>query len=118
MQIHGGRGRRGAMRFVEYLQRLVHGSGRKIFFLIIDGHPLHKVCKGTKFIDTKPMKNRIRLFSLSPYCSELNSDKRAWNDLTNNARGGLSLLTRSSCTVRSEPSPSHSEIAEEHVFLR
>jgi transposase len=80
------RGRMGATRFVEFIKRLVHGSDRKIF-LIVDGHPAHRARKVTKFIETKPLQDRFRLFFLPPYSPELNPDERVWNDLKNNAVG-------------------------------
>ena len=69
------RGRVGATRFIEFMKRLVHGSDRKIF-LVVDGHPFHKARKVTTFIETKPMKERFRLFFLPPYSPELNPDER------------------------------------------
>jgi len=69
------RGRVGATRFIEFMKRLVHGSDRKIF-LVVDGHPFHKARKVTTFIETKPIKERFRLFFLPPYSPELNPDER------------------------------------------
>lgn len=80
------RGRVGATRFIEFIKRLVHGSDRKIF-LIVDGHPSHKARKVTDLIESKPIKERFRLFFLPPYSPELNPDERVWNDLKNGAIG-------------------------------
>ena len=80
------RGRVGASRFIEFIKRLLHGSERKIF-LIVDGHPSHKAHKVTDFIESKPIKDRFRLFFLPPYSPELNPDERVWNDLKNGAIG-------------------------------
>lgn len=84
------RGRVGATRFIEFIKRLVHGSDRKIF-LIVDGHPSHKARKVSNFIESKPIKNRFRLFFLPPYSPELNPDERVWNDLKNGAVGRHAL---------------------------
>jgi transposase len=80
------RGRVGATRFIEFIKRLLHGSDRKIF-LIVDGHPSHKARTVTKFIESKPIRKRFRLFFLPPYSPELNPDERVWNDLKNGAIG-------------------------------
>ena len=85
------RGRVGAARFIEFIKRLVHGSDRKIF-LIVDGHPSHKARKVADFIESKPMKNRFRLFFLPPYSPELNPDERVWNDLKNGAIGKQAII--------------------------
>lgn len=80
------RGRVGATRFIEFIKRLLHGSTRKIF-LIVDGHPSHKARKVTRFIESKSIKKRFRLFFLPPYSPELNPDERVWNDLKNGTIG-------------------------------
>jgi transposase len=80
------KGRVGATRFIEFIKRLVHGSDRKIF-LIVDGHPSHKARKVSSFIESKPIKERFRLFFLPPYSPELNPDERVWKDLKNGAIG-------------------------------
>jgi len=80
------RGRVGATRFIEFIRRLVHGSDRKIF-LIVDGHPSHTARKVSNFIESRPIKERFRLFVLPPYSPELNPDERVWNDPKNGAIG-------------------------------
>jgi transposase len=80
------KGRVGASEFIEFIKRLLHGTQRMIF-LIVDGHPAHKAKSVAKFIETKPIKKRFRLFFLPPYSPELNPDERVWNDLKNNAIG-------------------------------
>jgi len=80
------RGRVGATRFLEFMKRLLQGSDRKLF-LIVDGHPSHKARKVTTFLESPPIKRRLRLFFLPPYSPELNPDERVWNDLKNNAIG-------------------------------
>lgn len=86
------RGRVGSTQFIEFIKRLVHGSDRKIF-LIVDGHPSHKARKVTTYIESKPIKERFRLFFLPPYSPELNPDERVWNDLKNNAIGRSAIAT-------------------------
>jgi len=78
------KGRIGARQFVDFLKRLIHGSKRMIF-LIVDGHPIHKARSVKQFVEEN--SNRIRLFYLPPYSPELNPDERVWNDLKNNALG-------------------------------
>ena len=80
------KGRVGAPVFIDFIKRLVHGTERMIF-LIVDGHPAHKAKSVIKFIESKPIKKRFRLFYLPPYSPELNPDERVWNDLKNNAVG-------------------------------
>jgi len=80
------RGRVGATSFIEFIKRLLHGSDRKIF-LIVDGHPSHKARAVARFIESKPIKERFRLFFLPPYSPELNPDERVWNDLKNGTIG-------------------------------
>jgi transposase len=80
------RGSVGAPIFIEFIKRLLHGS-EKMIFLIVDGHPVHKAKSVKKFIESKEIKKRFRLFFLPPYSPELNPDERVWNDLKNNAVG-------------------------------
>jgi transposase len=80
------KGRVGAPTFIEFIKRLLHGSTQMIF-LIVDGHPAHKAKRVMKFIESKEIKKRFRLFFLPPYSPELNPDERVWNDLKNNAVG-------------------------------
>ena len=80
------KGRTGASTFIDFIKRLLHGS-EKMIFLIVDGHPAHKAKSVQKFIETKDIKKRFRLFFLPPYSPELNPDERVWNDLKNNAVG-------------------------------
>jgi transposase len=78
------KGRVGAVQFIEFIKRLLHGVDRMVF-LIVDGHPAHKAKSVTRFV--KSMKDRFRLFFLPPYSPELNPDEGVWNDLKNNAIG-------------------------------
>jgi len=58
-----------------------------MIFLIVDGHPAHKAKSVKKFIESKDIKKRFRLFFLPPYSPEFNPDERVWNDLKNNGIG-------------------------------
>ena len=57
------KGRTGASTFIDFIKRLLHGS-EKMIFLIVDGHPAHKAKSVQKFIETKDIKKRFRLFLL------------------------------------------------------
>jgi transposase len=78
------KGRVGALRFIEFIKRLLHNAGRTIF-LIVDGHPAHKAKSVTRFLES--IKDRFGLFFLPPYSPELNPDERVWNDVKSNAVG-------------------------------
>lgn len=78
------KGRVGAIQFIDFIKRLLHGSTRTIF-LIVDGHPVHKAKSVSRYIES--VKDRFQLFFLPPYSPELNPDERVWNDLKNNAIG-------------------------------
>ena len=82
------KGRVGAVQFIDFIKRLLHGSRRTVF-LIVDGHPAHKAKMVARFIET--VKDRFQLFILPPYSPELNPDERVWNDLKNNAIGRQSI---------------------------
>ena len=84
------KGRIGAVQFIDFIKRLIHGIHRTVF-LIVDGHPAHKAKMVTKFIET--VKDRFQLFLLPPYSPELNPDERVWNDLKNNAIGKQAITT-------------------------
>lgn len=70
--------------FLEFIRRLVRGAEREIF-LIVDGSPVHRAKKVTRFIQERP--GLIRLFFLPPYSPELNPDEQVWNDVKNNGVG-------------------------------
>lgn len=78
------KGRVNASVFIDFLNRMIKSSSRKIF-LIVDGHPTHKAKKVKKFVET--VSDRLELFFLPPYSPELNPDEFVWNDLKNNAIG-------------------------------
>ena len=71
-----------AAKFMEFIKPLIYGVDRMVF-LIVDGHPTHKVKMVRRFLDS--LKERFRLFCLPPYSPELYFDEqRFWNDLKNN----------------------------------
>jgi transposase len=91
----------GASVFVEFLKRLMHGWGKRIF-LIVDGHPTHRA----RLVKTclERSKGKLKLFYLPPYSPELNPDEYVWNDIKNNGVG-RSIITntknlRSAATSR------------------
>lgn len=57
------KGRVGAVQFVDFIKRLIHGIDRKVI-LIVDGHPAHRAKMVTRFIES--VKDRFRLFIYSP----------------------------------------------------
>lgn len=84
------KGRVGAPKFIDFLNRLLHNAERMIF-LIVDGHSAHKAKSVRRFIES--VKDRLQLFFLHPYSPELNPDERVWNDLKNNAVGRKSIAS-------------------------
>jgi len=84
------KGRVGAVQFIDFIKRLLHGTQRMVF-LIVDGHPAHKAKMVARFIET--VKERFQLFLLPPYSPELNPDERVWNDLKNNAIGKQAITS-------------------------
>ena len=84
------RGRVGAVKFIDFMKRLIFGVEQKVF-LIVDGHPAHKARRVNCFVESH--KDRLQLFYLPPYSPELNPDERVWNDLKNNAVGKQAITT-------------------------
>lgn len=50
--------------FIEFLKRLINGRERPAF-LIVDGHPVHRIAKVKAFVERT--KGRLRLFRLPSY---------------------------------------------------
>jgi transposase len=65
-------GRIGAAQFIEFMQRLLRGEKRMVF-LIVGGHPVHKTRKVKDFVETH--QDRLCLFYLPFYSPELNPDE-------------------------------------------
>jgi len=76
---------------VEFLERLVRQSRRKAF-LILDGHPVHRSHKVTKWL--QGCEDRLRLFFLPGYSPELNPDEYLNQDVKSNAVGRRRAGTR------------------------
>ncbi|WP_373512048.1 IS630 family transposase [Persicitalea sp.] len=76
----------GAKEFVEFLNRLMKTTPRKVF-IITDGHPAHKSKLVKKFLEENI--ERIKLFFLPPYSPELNPDELVWNALKGNISRSL-----------------------------
>ena len=79
-------GRVNAGTFIEFCQRLLHGSERPVH-LIVDGHPSHKARKVSQWIEQQ--EGRLQLFLLPGYSSDLNPDELVWNGAKNHAPGKL-----------------------------
>jgi transposase len=47
------------------------------FFLILDGHPVHRSKKVKVYVDRA--KGKLRIFMLPPYSPHLNPDEWVWN---------------------------------------
>jgi transposase len=77
----------GAPQFIQFLKRLLHNA-KKMIFLIVDGHPVHKAKCVKAFLEENTA--RLRLYYLPPYSPELNPDELVWNDLKNKAIGKMS----------------------------
>ena len=70
--------------FVAFLQRLLKQIAGKIY-LIVDGHPVHKSGKATRFAATH--SSRLRLIRMPGYCPELNPDELLNQDVKTNGLG-------------------------------
>ena len=71
-------GRMTAVRFIEFLKRLLHNQTRPIF-LIVDQHSSHRAKVVQEFVASTD--GRLELFFLPPYSPELNPDELVWNHL-------------------------------------
>jgi transposase len=70
--------------FVTFMQRLLKQVVGKIY-LIVDGHPVHKSGKATRFAATH--SSRLRLIRMPGYCPELNPDELLNQDVKTNGLG-------------------------------
>jgi transposase len=68
----------------EFLRRLLRVSSQKVF-LIVDGHPVHRSAKVTRWIEKH--RHRLCLFFLPGYSPELNPDELLNQDVKANALG-------------------------------
>lgn len=67
--------------FLEFLNRLVRQSKRKVF-IIVDRHPVHRSIKAKKWLEER--SDKIRLFFLPGYSPELNPDELLNQDVKSN----------------------------------
>ena len=70
--------------FVAFLQRLLKQIAGTLY-LIVDGHPVHKSGKATRFAATHSA--RLRLIRMPGYCPELNPDELLNQDVKTNGLG-------------------------------
>lgn len=77
-------GKLNSEKFIEFLTRLIYNAESPIY-LIVDGHPVHKSKKVSKFVEST--KGKLKLFFLPPYSPELNPDELVWNHLKNHKMG-------------------------------
>lgn len=77
-------GKFNASVFVAFLQRLLKQIAGKLY-LIVDGHPVHKSGKATRFLATHSA--RLRLIRMPGYCPELNPDELLNQDVKTNGLG-------------------------------
>jgi transposase len=70
--------------FLDFLERLIRGAGRKIY-LIVDGHPVHKSRAVTQWLAAR--QKQIRLILLPAYSPDLNPDEFLNHDVKQNAVG-------------------------------
>lgn len=64
--------------FVACLQSLL-SRRRKPFFIILDGHPVHRSKAVSKLVQS--LKGRLEIYFLPPYAPDLNPDEFVWNYL-------------------------------------
>lgn len=79
-------GRMTAPKFIDFLQRLLHGIEQPVF-LIVDRHPVHRSAKVRQFVNST--EGRLRLFFLPSYSPELNPDELVWNHVKNHGTGRM-----------------------------
>jgi transposase len=73
-----------ADQICEFLNRLMHGHGNKVF-LIWDGHPTHKSKKVKECIAS--FSGRLEIFLLPSYSPDLNPIEQLWNHTKTNGSG-------------------------------
>ena len=70
------------------------------FFLIVDGHPVHKAKKVSEFVREKA-GGRLRIFFLPPYSPDLNPDEWIWNNVKNDRIGRGVIMSKDDFKVKS-----------------
>jgi len=64
--------------FIEFLKSLLRSVESEKIFLIVDGSSIHKAKKVNAFLAKDEVKDRLEIFILPGYSSELNPDKWVW----------------------------------------
>ena len=72
--------------FIDFLSRLVR-SARRMVYLIVDGHPVHKSAAVARWLAREENRARIRLILLPAYSPDLNPDEFLNHDVKQNAVG-------------------------------
>lgn len=70
--------------FIEFLKRLMKGSGHPIF-LILDGHAVHRSRKVRTFVESTD--GMLELYFLPGYSPELNPDETVWSHVKHHTVG-------------------------------
>jgi transposase len=81
-----------APRFIEFCRRLLHDSGDRPVFLIVDGHPAHRAKTVKTFVAST--NGRLRLFFLPGYSPQLNPDEWVWKNVKHDRIGRTRPTTR------------------------
>lgn len=106
---------------IKFLKRLVRHAGRKVF-LIIDGHPVHRSRKVTRWLEEQT--DQMERFFLPGYSPHLNPDELLNQDVKTNAQGRLrpkaeaEMVSNVRSYLRStqkQPAVVKSYFQEEHV---
>ena len=84
LRFMGVDGRLDAGRFIDLLERLVHGAERPIF-LLVDGHPVHRAKSVRNFVESTG--GMLELYYLPPYSPELNPAEHVWSQVKHHTIG-------------------------------
>jgi transposase len=71
---------------------------RKPVFIIMDGHPVHKSTKVSKFVES--LEGNLHIFLLPPYAPDLNPDELVWNQMRHMGTSKKPLKQGESLKVR------------------
>jgi len=77
--------------FIEFMRRVIRSAGRKVY-LIVDGHPVHKSGKVTRWLEKHA--EQIRTILLPAYSPDLNPDEFLNHDVKQNAVGRRRATSR------------------------
>ena len=70
---------------IRFLRRLLEQASGRVYYLIVDGHPVHRSDATSEFVGAN--EQRPRLIRLPEYCPELNPDELLDQDVKNNSLG-------------------------------